>query len=40
VQTYLRQHLLDLVERLTAEVRRAEHFVLRLLYPSAEDRLA
>src|SRR5204863_7738956 len=36
MQTHLRQHFLDLVERLAAEVRGAEHFRLRLLHEVAD----
>src|SRR3954452_7743462 len=36
MQTHLRQHFLDLVERLAAEVRGAEHFGFRLLHEVAD----
>src|SRR6266404_6557159 len=36
MQPHLRQHFLDLVERLTPEVRRAQHFGLGLLYQIAD----
>src|SRR4051794_15256733 len=36
MQPHLRQHRLNLVQRLAAEVRRAEHFRLRLLYQVAD----
>src|SRR5262245_66403374 len=36
VQTHLGQHFLDLVQRLAAEVRGAEHFRLALLHEAAD----